>query len=371
MEQYKEEQYQKDQRFVENVESRVSTKWEVPAYYVGMIACLAAHVLYLFLFANNGIRVMAILNIFSVAFYLLMIALIRKVRDRVNLVYASVIEIIIHATVATHCVGWKPDFGMFLLMIIPLAFLIPNKNTRIPFLIMFISLAIYGAQRYIYSGPEDTLYNIEQDKIATVLYFINFIIGVFVLIYVTIIYSILNQYTNSKLRVQAERLRLLASVDPLTKLNNRRSMNEILKQNSTDSLESGVSYVIGIGDIDNFKSVNDTYGHDFGDVVLSETAETISKNLPEKCSVARWGGEEFLFVIPASTLKEGFGIANQLVQAVREHTFRFEDKELHVTMTFGVCEGGPGSDVDKVISCADRRLYKGKNNGKNHAECTD
>ena len=304
MNQYNEEQYQKDLRFVENVDSRVSPKWEYPAYYVGIIACLAAHILYLILFANSGIKVMAIINIFSVVFYLVLIALIRKVKDRVNLVYAAVIEIIIHATAATHCVGWKPDFGMFLLMIIPLAFLIPNKNTRIPFVIMFISLAIYGVQRYIYSGPEDTLYNIEQDEIATVLYFINFIIGVFVLIYVTIIYSILNQYTNSKLRVQAERLRILASVDPLTRLNNRRSMHEILKQNKVDSQESGVPYVIGIGDIDNFKSVNDTYGHDFGDVVLSETADIISGNLPEKCSVARWGGEEFLFLVPASTLKK-------------------------------------------------------------------
>jgi len=368
---YTEQDYNRDLNMIKKVDTMISDKWEIVAYFVGMTACLAAHVMYLILFAVNGINIMAVFNIFSVLFYVLMILLVLRVKNRVDLVYASIIEIIVHAAVATMCVGWEPDFGMFLLMIISMAFLMPNKTRKIPFLIMAISLTIYGIERFIFQGPEDTIYNIEQEPIARVLFIINIVIGVFVLVYVSVIYSVLDQYTRATLRVQTEKLRIAASVDPLTKLFNRRAMNEELKKNTSESEAAGLSYVIGIGDIDDFKHVNDTFGHDFGDIVLSRVAELLKENFPEKCRIARWGGEEFLVLIPAVTMEEGLPDFEKVVQTIRDHTFVFVGSVLHVTMTFGVCEASSGADVDKVISRADKRLYKGKNNGKNHVEYTD
>ena len=368
---YTEQDYNRDLNLIKKVDTMISDKWEIVAYFVGMTACLAAHVLYLILFAANGINVMAVFNIFSVLFYVLMILLVLRVKNRVNLIYASIFEIVVHAGVATMCVGWKPDFDMFLLMIIPIAFLMPNENKKIPYTIMLISLTIYGVQRFIYQGPENTIYNIEQEPIARILFIIKLISGVFVLIYVTTIYTVLNQYTEATLRVQTEKLRIAASVDPLTKLFNRRAMNEDLKKNTTESEATGLPYVIGIGDIDDFKHVNDTFGHDFGDIVLSRVAELMKENFPGKCRIARWGGEEFLVLIPAVTMEEGLPDFEKVVQTIRDHTFVFGGSVLHVTMTFGVCEASSGADVDKVISRADKRLYKGKNNGKNHVEYTD
>lgn len=368
---YTEQEYKRDQNLIKRVDTMISEKWEIVAYFIGMGACLAAHIMYLILFATNGIKVMAIFNIFSVLFYVLMNFLVLRIKNRVNLIYAAIIEIIIHAAVATMCVGWKPDFDMFLLMIIPIAFLMANDNKKVPFMIMMISLLIYGVQRFIVQGPENTLYNIEQESIAIVLYIINIISGIFVLCYVSIIYTVLNQYKEATLRVQTEQLRIAASVDPLTKLFNRRAMNEDLKKNTTESEATGLPYVIGIGDIDDFKHVNDTFGHDFGDIVLSRVAELLKENFPGKCRIARWGGEEFLVLAPAVNLEEGLPDFQKVVQTIQEHTFVFGGSALHVTMTFGVCEASPGADVDKVISSADKRLYKGKNNGKNHVEYTD
>ena len=368
---YDETQYKNDLLFIKKIEGITSNRFEFYAYIVGQTACLAAHVLYLILFAMNGIRGMAIFNIFSVLFYLAGLFLVPRLKERIIIVYASVIEIIIHASVATLFVGCKADFLMFLLMIIPLVFLMPNSNKTFPFVIMAVSLILYGILRIYYNDSSRAIYDIDSKTLSTAFYFINLVIGVFVLVFVTTIYYHTNKYTESKLRVQNEQLRLLASVDPLTKLSNRRAMNKALDEIHAACREDKDKYVIGIGDIDDFKRVNDSYGHDFGDIVLSTIAEIIKSSLPANSEVARWGGEEFLFAIPASELMDGAEVADKIIRSVASHKFTCGNREFFVTMTFGVCEGGRSDDVDSVISRADKRLYKGKNSGKNHTEYTD
>lgn len=368
---YTKEQYSKDLLFIEKIDRLISRKIQFFAYFFALAACLAAHILYLVLFTVAGIKEMAIFNIFSVLFYSLTIVLVSRVRERIYLVYAALAEIIIHASVATACVGWVPDFGMFLLMIIPIAFLMPGKNKKAPFVIMLASILLYGVLKYLYRDSGFTVYNIDNTSYATVFYIINILVGSFVLVYVTTIYTFINLYNESRLRVQNEQLRIMASTDPLTQLSNRREMNRKLTEICLKSRESGKKYVVGIGDIDNFKNVNDTYGHDYGDIVLSAVAEVITGNLPPSGSAARWGGEEFLFVIPDSDIGEGMTCADRILEEIRRHEFKHEDAGFNVTMTIGICEGLPDDIVDKVVSRADSRLYKGKRNGKDHAEYTD
>lgn len=368
---YDETQYKNDLLFIEKIEGIISNRFEFCAYIVGQTACLAAHVLYLILFAMNGIKGMAIFNIFSVLFYLTGLFLVPRIKERIIIVYASVIEIIIHASVATLFVGCKADFLMFLLMIIPLVFLMPNSNKTFPFVIMAVSLILYGILRIYYNDSSRAIYDIDSKTLSTAFYFINLVIGVFVLVFVTTIYYHTNKYTESKLRVQNEQLRLMASVDPLTKLSNRRAMNNALNEIRTACRNDKDKYVIGLGDIDDFKRVNDNYGHDFGDIVLSAIAEIIKESLPANSSVARWGGEEFLFAIPESELREGAEAAEKIIRAVAGHKFTCGNREFFVTMTFGVCEGSRDDNIDFVISRTDKRLYKGKNSGKNRVESTD
>jgi diguanylate cyclase (GGDEF)-like protein len=368
---YTEQEYKKDLLFISKIESLMSKKVEYVAYYFGFVSCLLAHVMYLLIFRHYGVRFMAYFNIFSVIFYIAMIGATNKVYNKINLVYASIIEIVIHASLATVCLGWKPDFGMFLLMLIPIGFLMPNKTHKVSVILMLIDLALYGYLRYVYTDSSKILYNLDDNIITTILYFINFTIGSVVLIYITTIYSFLNHYTQCKLRVQNEQLRILATIDPLTKLKNRRAFNDEMKKVCDDSKTSGDSYILAIGDIDDFKKVNDTYGHDYGDIVLKEVAGIIQRNMPEFANAARWGGEEFIILFPNCNMKGGAEYIEKIISEVRENKFSKDGTEFGVTMTFGAIEGTSDSNFEKNISQADARLYKGKNNGKNHAEYTD
>ena len=368
---YDNNQYEKDLSFIDKIEKLISKKIEFMLYFGGLVSCMIAHVLYCALFYYFQIKEMAMFNVFSVLCYLILIIIIGRVKDKVNLVYAGLMEIIIHATVATIYVGWKPDFGMFLLMIVPVLFLMPYKNKNVPFVMMIVSVSLYGILRYVYDDPTNSVYNWENSKAGTIIYFINFIIGSFVLLYITFIYTVMNHYMKCKLRVQNEQLKVMALIDPLTKLNNRRAMNHELKKIYEDCIANDSNYIIGIGDIDDFKKVNDTYGHEYGDIVLSEVAGIIKKQLPEHSHVARWGGEEFLFAIPKTDLDDGFKHAQSIVSEVGKQKFKKDDIEFSVTMTIGISEGVPNQDIEKIISKADKRLYKGKNNGKNHTEYTD
>ena len=368
---YGKQEYKKDLAFINKIERMISSKVELVAYYCGLISCLFAHIFYFVVFWRYGVREMAYFNIFSVMFYLVLVIIVKRIKHRINLVYLSIFEIIIHVTLATILIGWKPDFGMFLLMLIPIAFLMPNKSQQISEIIMFISLVLYGYLRLAYSDKTRLLYNLDDDIITTVLFVVNFIIGSAVLIFVTSIYAMANRYTQSKLRTQNEQLRIMARIDPLTQLNNRRAMNEEMKKIRDDSKKAGDTYVMAIGDIDDFKKVNDTYGHDCGDLVLKKVAEIIGNSVPEYGRAARWGGEEFIFAIPRATIEDGVRCADSIIGQIREHVFTSDGVDFIVTMTFGVCECASGSDIEKNLSHADELLYKGKNNGKNHTEYQD
>ena len=138
------DQYNKDVRFIEKIDGMLERRVDHAAYIFTFAACLLAHVLYLILFALAGAKIMAVFNIFSVLYYAASFFRINLVKEKLNLVYATFAEIMLHAVCATVCVGLGPNFAMFLLMIIPLAFLVPNKNKNVPFVIMFISVPLYG-----------------------------------------------------------------------------------------------------------------------------------------------------------------------------------------------------------------------------------
>ncbi|SEK69090.1 GGDEF domain-containing protein [Ruminococcus albus] len=368
---YTDQQYKKDLAFIEKIDTKASNKVVFFLYFFPLIACLVAHVLYLVLFYLADIHSMVKFNIGSVSFYALLIILARFFKEKLNLVYASMIEIILHAVAATVCVGLKPDFCMFLLMIIPLAFLVPNKNKVIPFAIMLISVPTYGLLRFIYIIPGRERYDMSGSSYTNVFYAINILIGSFVLIYVALIFTCMNYYYECKARIQNEQLRIMASTDPLTKLNNRREMGRILNNVVNESRKKQKNYIVGIGDIDDFKKINDSYGHDIGDDVLSNVAKIITDNIDSRGYVARWGGEEFLFVLPCSELADGMVCSDNIVRSIRKQRFKIGNKEFSVTMTIGICEGHPENNVEKVISRADSRLYKGKHSGKDRVVSAD
>lgn len=158
-------------------------------------------------------------------------------------------------------------------------------------------------------------------------------------------------------------LRELVEQDMLTGLNNRRSGEKLLKQARDNYVTDGVPFCIAIGDIDYFKRVNDTYGHECGDVVLSKLASWLRNHMEGKGFAVRWGGEEFLLVYEDMHLDTVASCVEELIREIRGRRIEYGDMALGVTMTFGLMEGS-GDKIEHIVRDADAKLYQGKNSGR-------
>lgn len=160
-------------------------------------------------------------------------------------------------------------------------------------------------------------------------------------------------------------LRELVEQDLLTGLNNRRSAEKLLKQIESSCEKSGGSFCVAIGDIDHFKNVNDTYGHECGDLVLVDVSNRLKRHMKGNGFVARWGGEEFLLVFEDMDVAQAVHKLEILLDEIRDASVIYkETDEVKVTMTFGIAPGDE-EKIDYAIRNADQKLYYGKNNGRN------
>lgn len=159
-------------------------------------------------------------------------------------------------------------------------------------------------------------------------------------------------------------VKILINYDTLTHLLNRRSLAPYMKNAIAKAKSHDEDFSIMIFDLDNFKQINDTYGHTCGDEVLKMAADTISKGVKRGDYVFRWGGEEFLVL-----LKAGKDVAKIVAERIRvdiQHQIvDYEDKKISITATIGVASYPTDANETELFVKADENLYKGKNNGKN------
>lgn len=147
-------------------------------------------------------------------------------------------------------------------------------------------------------------------------------------------------------------------LDALTSLLNRRGLRRSIQNFGFDG-----SHMIVLSDIDNFKLINDEYGHPCGDVLLKGIAKIFKDNSKGNVRIARWGGEEFLMVLPMTTIEACVEYTNGILKKISEHIFEYNGQEFSVTMTFGIAP--LIGDFETSIHLADQRLYFGKRHGKN------
>ena len=176
----------------------------------------------------------------------------------------------------------------------------------------------------------------------------------------------LGEIAQSALHMQHS-LRSLVDQDTLTSLANRRSGSVRLRKVIEDSAANSTPFCVAIGDIDFFKRVNDTYGHDCGDQVLRAVSEKIRQHVRGRGFAARWGGEEFLLVFEAD-LPTSVSYLTDLLQDIRSMQISYDDQTVKVTMTFGVTFGDT-DDIKELIRSADEKMYGGKSNGRNIVVC--
>ena len=167
-------------------------------------------------------------------------------------------------------------------------------------------------------------------------------------------------YTDiTKYKLEIRRLKR----DYLTDLYNRFAIEEKLSELKDDK------YTVIIGDIDHFKKINDGYGHLVGDYVLKGISDLLLKNIENHGIIGRYGGEEFIIVIPKMSIDESFNLIEKIRKLIEKTKIKvkYNDciKEFYVSMTFGMTIGDKTKNINELFAEADKALYKGKNNGRN------
>lgn len=154
----------------------------------------------------------------------------------------------------------------------------------------------------------------------------------------------------------------LSNTDKLTGIINRRKLDELLEHEVQMAKRHASNLSLIIVDIDHFKDVNDTYGHQIGDLVLAKVAEIITQTIRKSDIFGRFGGEEFLIVCPKTTEAEAFVLAEKLRKSIENYTF---EEIGHKTMSLGISQFLSNDSAETLLKKADTALYEAKNSGRN------
>lgn len=180
--------------------------------------------------------------------------------------------------------------------------------------------------------------------------------------------SLINDYVklSKKLEENLEHVTRLSETDHLTKAYNRLKFNEVIKMEVLRSKRYKIDLSVIMFDIDFFKKINDRYGHDIGDLVLVEISKLVKKSVRETDIFCRWGGEEFMILLPNTSLE----FAVLVAERIRKLIYNLEIKNIEkVSCSFGVVSFDFEEDLDDFIKRVDERLYTAKDNGRNRVEC--
>jgi len=174
-----------------------------------------------------------------------------------------------------------------------------------------------------------------------------------------------------KLRQSLHTIQQMAIHDELTGVYNRHHLNGLLETEKARSMRSGEDFSVCILDVDYFKKVNDTLGHLAGDKVLKHFANEVKKTLRTIDSLGRFGGEEFLLVLPRTNIEQARLCAERIRRMTEELAFPEFDRSFGITSSFGIAQYRPGEDLKEMLSRADTALYKAKHAGRNRVESAE
>ncbi len=274
--------------------------------------------------------------------------------------------LIISATIITGFLtvvfGWRASFQNFIYINFLILWYDPTSDRRVKIL----SSAVMGLAMCLISDLTPFGSTILQPNTLQYVVIVYTNIILFSICLSIVAYYFCHQYIESehKLRIYNRKLKAMSETDPLTGLVNRRYVQEELKEIIRESRAEQYLFCIAIGDIDYFKQINDTYGHDAGDYILSELSKHFLDYMKDKAIVSRWGGEEFLFVLPRLNGDEAMKLLDELRLSVKRKEYVFGDNTIKVTMTFGVDEYSDQVGVENTIAEADKKLYMGKQSGR-------
>ncbi len=305
---------------------------------------------------------MAVFNIFSVSVLVVSIGLARKESFKLSFIL-GIGEVVIHAITAVNFTGWASGFHYFILVLVPFLFFWPFWNF---YLKIFSGLLLYVLYvgLYIFSQSVVPIYQLDLIQVV-ITNTINVLLAFATFAVVAMYYQYSVQEAEKGLTEVNKRLQALVRTDPLTDLQNRRTIVEKIGEAQEESISHGKVFSIIMSDIDHFKQFNDQYGHQFGDLVLVSIARMLKSATRAKDVVARWGGEEFLVLLPDTSGDEARDVADRMCSIISQTPVYLDGREIHISMTFGVAECTTDAGINECIELADKALYEGKEKGRN------
>ena len=336
-------------------------------YMIVSLAVAMGHFIFLVLFYIAGVTPLFIYNIFIVLMYTYSGLVWSRKGKYVNVFAFLVIEIMAHSVIATILTGWNPGFMIYTITLIPICFYISftleeiKSDLKVSLYTSLMISVIYMTMIVIarHSEPVSRI----DSRIEEIFFYLNNIIALAFLLYFAVLYVIEMRNMQRNLRVENVELEEQANYDKLTHLLNRNSMTKYFNDIIEFSELEDKNFCILMADIDDFKKVNDTYGHDCGDEVLKKIAAIITNDVRQGDLVFRWGGEEILVLIRAD-LKVATNVAHRICNHVATSLTKYEDKDIRVTITIGVAAFMKGMTADELVKQADVKLYYGKQHGK-------
>jgi diguanylate cyclase (GGDEF)-like protein len=172
----------------------------------------------------------------------------------------------------------------------------------------------------------------------------------------------------SMMRELNEALKETSTKDALTGIGNRRMLMERLKSETARAERLNRPLTLAIADVDRFKSINDTYGHETGDKLLIEIAQTLESEVRDYDLCGRWGGEEFLIIMPELQQQEAIVVVERVRNAICNLRVRNGDTLIEVSASFGIAERRIGESLSETINRADTALFAAKRAGRNRYE---
>lgn len=267
--------------------------------------------------------------------------------------------ILIFTVINVYYLGWDIGIQHFLTVLLVFVFFSKYKHeaAKLLFALLLFALRLI---LYFYCKYNDPVISLNPD-LSSAMQIVNTFFIFLSLGLTAYLFSTTTQEMEGKLIEYNRKLMKQANTDTLTGLYNRRRTMEYLEQ-LLKTPDTQIS--ICLCDIDFFKRVNDTYGHDIGDVVLKKISETFQKRLPPDTFISRWGGEEFLLIFPRLNGDETIIALETLRQKIKEIVFDGGIETFSVTLTYGLVEYDYHSDITTLLKEADEKLYLGKESGR-------
>ena len=356
----------------QKTETKNTSQYVQRSLYILNTFLLGCHIFFLLFFKYVGADFLHCANYFSVATYIATYFLIRfgKPQERgfVSRSVASIIygEMYIHMVLATICLGYEFGFLQYCFSIAASIIYAPyffSREKRVSKTASVLSIAVIATyiilRAWTFEYPP--IYQIDVG-IAQTFYMGNSLITL------STTYIMTRIFTTTVFK-QEDTLISIADYDALTGLRNRRAMLQVLERFEQECSKKKKLLCVAILDIDFFKKVNDTYGHDAGDAVLKDLADLLLRRESEvpnfRC--ARWGGEEFVLAYLADADGKGKIIDElEYIRAcVEEKSVEYNGMVIRHTMTIGAAFYDGEGTIDSLITEADQRLYKGKESTRN------